>query len=325
MPKARRSTRNSDAMDAEGHEEVRRVFFVFASSSCTFCCLCVCLSFSFDDDVRVFLNPPISPIGEIQFFQLCAFCFYYHCGFCVLFVLTGNGVLCVCVFLSFFVSLDRSKQLEAMTAEDDEILKMKEKLAEMEREASSLREQEQGIDGKALDEEMAKHPENAGGSGKPQKTPEDLEKEKAERQEIDSRSVFVGQVDYGAEPGMLAEHFKKCGTVNRVTILTDKFENPKGFAYVEFLEKDAVDAAVLLDGTSLEEFPHRKLKVSAKRTNVPGMKAGGRGRGRGRFGAFGGMMMVPMMMPYGRGRGRGRGGRGGGRGRGGGAPGSSPY
>ena len=29
MPKARRSTRNSDAMDAEGHEEVRRVF-VFA-------------------------------------------------------------------------------------------------------------------------------------------------------------------------------------------------------------------------------------------------------------------------------------------------------
>ena len=52
MPKARRSTRNSDAMDAEGHEEVRRVF-VFASSSCTFC-LCVCLSFSFDDDVRVF-------------------------------------------------------------------------------------------------------------------------------------------------------------------------------------------------------------------------------------------------------------------------------
>jgi polyadenylate-binding protein 2 len=222
-----------------------------------------------------------------------------------------------------------------MTAEDDEILKMKEKLAEMEREASSLREQEQGIDGKALDEEMAKHHHSdnngaAGHGGKPQKTPEELEKEKAERQEIDSRSVFVGQVDYGAEPGMLAEHFKKCGTVNRVTILTDKFENPKGFAYVEFLEKDAVDAAVLLDGTGLEEFPQRKLKVSAKRTNVPGMKAGGRGRGRGggRFGGFpGGMMMVPMMMPYGRGRGRGgRGGRGGGRGRGGGgAPGSSPY
>ena len=65
-------------------------------------------------------------------------------------VLTGNGVLCVCVFLLFARSLDRSKQLEAMTAEDDEILKMKEKLAKMEREASSLREQEQGIDGESV-------------------------------------------------------------------------------------------------------------------------------------------------------------------------------
>ena len=103
-----------------------------------------------------------------------------------------------------------------MTAEDDEILKMKEKLAEMEREASSLREQEQGIDGKALDEEMAKHhhSDNNGASGhggKPQKTPEELEKEKAERQEIDSRSVFVGQVDYGAEPGMLANTLRSAG------------------------------------------------------------------------------------------------------------------
>jgi len=33
MPKARKSTRNSDAMDAEGHEEVRDVFVVFTTSS----------------------------------------------------------------------------------------------------------------------------------------------------------------------------------------------------------------------------------------------------------------------------------------------------
>jgi uncharacterized protein YlaI len=33
MPKARKSTRNSDAMDAEGHEEVRDVFVVFTASS----------------------------------------------------------------------------------------------------------------------------------------------------------------------------------------------------------------------------------------------------------------------------------------------------
>jgi len=33
MPKARKSTRNSDAMDAEGHEEVRDVFVVLTTSS----------------------------------------------------------------------------------------------------------------------------------------------------------------------------------------------------------------------------------------------------------------------------------------------------
>ena len=33
---------------------------------------------------------------------------------------------------------------------------------------------------------------------------------------------------------------QSCGTVNRVTILTDKFGRPKGYAYVEFLGLEAV-------------------------------------------------------------------------------------
>lgn len=97
--------------------------------------------------------------------------------------------------------------------------------------------------------------------------------------------------------------------------------NPKGFAYIEFLEADAVTNACLLDGSELR---NRAIKVSPKRTNVPGMKAGrggGRGgRGRGRGGFYGGYGMMPMMPPFmfgygyppygggGRGRGRGRGG-----------------
>lgn len=75
----------------------------------------------------------------------------------------------------------------------------------------------------------------------------------------------------------------------------------------------------LQDGSELRG---RALKVAPKRTNVPGMKQGGRGRGgRGRGGRFYGGYpgMMPMMMPYGmpmmyppyggggRGRGRGRG------------------
>lgn len=56
----------------------------------------------------------------------------------------------------------------------------------------------------------------------------------------------------------LQMHFQDCGTVNRVTILTDKMGNPKGFAYIEFLEVDAVAQACLLEGTELRG---RQLKV----------------------------------------------------------------
>jgi polyadenylate-binding protein 2 len=49
----------------------------------------------------------------------------------------------------------------------------------------------------------------------------------ASREEADNRSVYVGQVDYGCTPEELQMHFQGCGTVNRVTILTDKFGNSK--------------------------------------------------------------------------------------------------
>ncbi|GMP23817.1 hypothetical protein CsSME_00001287 [Camellia sinensis var. sinensis] len=72
-----------------------------------------------------------------------------------------------------------------------------------------------------------------------------------ENEEVDSRSIYVGNVDYACTPEEVQQHFQSCGTVNRVTILTDKFGQPKGFAYVEFVEIEA---------------------VSSKRTNIPGMK-----------------------------------------------------
>eukprot|EP00191_Tetraselmis_sp_GSL018_P018586 CAMPEP_0177591408 /NCGR_PEP_ID=MMETSP0419_2-20121207/7981_1 /TAXON_ID=582737 /ORGANISM="Tetraselmis sp., Strain GSL018" /LENGTH=216 /DNA_ID=CAMNT_0019082147 /DNA_START=66 /DNA_END=717 /DNA_ORIENTATION=+ len=93
--------------------------------------------------------------------------------------------------------------------------------------------------------------------------------EPGSREEADSRSVYVGNVDYSCTPEELQVHFQSCGTVNRVTILTDKFGQAKGYAYVEFLEGDAVDAALHLNGSELRG---RQIKVSAKRTNVPGFK-----------------------------------------------------
>ncbi|MBN3313446.1 PAB2B protein, partial [Atractosteus spatula] len=50
-----------------------------------------------------------------------------------------------------------------------------------------------------------------------------------EKMEADGRSIYVGNVDYGATAEELEAHFHGCGSVNRVTILCDKFTgHPKG-------------------------------------------------------------------------------------------------
>jgi polyadenylate-binding protein 2 len=51
-------------------------------------------------------------------------------------------------------------------------------------------------------------------------------------------------------PEEVQQHFEDCGTINRVTILTDNFGHPKGFAYVEFLEVEAVQNALRLNDTT---------------------------------------------------------------------------
>lgn len=174
--------------------------------------------------------------------------------------------------------------------EDASIDAMKARVAEMEAEAAKLRQlQEQannGMDGDAV-------------------TAMDEDKE-----EVDSRSVYVGNVDYGATPEEIQQHFQSCGTINRVTILCDKFSgHPKGYAYVEFSEPSLVSNAMAMNESlfrgrliKVSSMVHDTimsqyvLQVTAKRTNVPGMTYRGRGRGRGRG------------RPYrGRGRGRGRG------------------
>jgi polyadenylate-binding protein 2 len=50
--------------------------------------------------------------------------------------------------------------------------------------------------------------------------------------------VYIGNVDYGATAEELEQHFHGCGSINRVTILCNKFDGtPKGFAYIEFADK----------------------------------------------------------------------------------------
>jgi len=114
-----------------------------------------------------------------------------------------------------------------------------------------------------------------------------------EKMEVDARSVYCGNVDYGATAEELESHFHGCGSINRVTILCNKFDGqPKGFAYVEFTDKDSVSTAMALDDSL---FRGRQIKVMPKRTNKHGISTsnrfprgrGARGRssrGRGGFG-----------------------------------------
>ncbi|MQM11629.1 hypothetical protein Taro_044538 [Colocasia esculenta] len=93
--------------------------------------------------------------------------------------------------------------------------------------------------------------------------------DKDEAEEDVQMTLAYIRVDYACTPEEVQQHFQSCGTVNRVTILTDKFGQPKGFAYVEFLETEAVQEALVLNESELHG---RQLKVLPKRTNVPGMK-----------------------------------------------------
>lgn len=90
--------------------------------------------------------------------------------------------------------------------------------------------------------------------------------------------TYMQQVDYSATVEELSKYFEECGTINRVTIITHKPTGaPKGYAYVEFKDQHAVQNALILNEAM---FKGRQLKITAKRTNLPGMT---RGRGRGRF------------------------------------------
>ncbi|XP_039051917.1 polyadenylate-binding protein 1-like isoform X2 [Hibiscus syriacus] len=164
-----------------------------------------------------------------------------------------------------------------------ELEDMKRRLKEIEEEAGALREMQAKVE-----KEMGSVQDSSSASAS-----------QAEKEEVDSRSIYVGNVDYACTPEEVQQHFQSCGTVNRVTILTDKFGQPKGFAYVEFVEIDAVQNALLLNETELHG---RQLKVSAKRTNIPGMKQY-RGRPNSYFRSRRPFMPGPAFYPpYGYGR-----------------------
>ena len=118
--------------------------------------------------------------------------------------------------------------------DEEEIAAMKKRVQEMEAEAAKLREMQASIDSQQ-------------------------ESLRENKEDIDARSIFVGNVDYGASPEEIQAHFQSAGAINRVTILLDKFTgHPKGYAYVEFTEPQYVTAALVLNDS---HFRSRNIKV----------------------------------------------------------------
>ncbi|SBS86059.1 RNA-binding protein, putative [Plasmodium ovale] len=95
-----------------------------------------------------------------------------------------------------------------------------------------------------------------------------LDSHEMEQEEINNRSIFVGNVDYSTQPEELQSLFSECGLINRVTILVNKNTgHSKGYAYIEFADASSVRTALSL---SESFFKKRQIKVCSKRRNIPG-------------------------------------------------------
>eukprot|EP00980_Cylindrotheca_fusiformis_P011832 scaffold2816_cov121-Cylindrotheca_fusiformis.AAC.48 len=190
---------------------------------------------------------------------------------------------------------ERKPEAEADEDDEEDLEKLQAEIKRMEEEAARITKETEELE-KKKDSIKGSSSSDAKKSGESGETPSQ-----------DGHSIYVGQVDYSATPEQLLSHFEACGTVERVTIVCDKFSGrPKGFAYLEFSTDEAVQNACKLDGS---ELLGRAIKVHPKRVNIAGYNqqhdSGGRGRsGRGFRGVGRGY----------RGGFRGRGGRGRGRG-----------
>lgn len=139
---------------------------------------------------------------------------------------------------------------------DLEIEAMKRRVKEMEEEAAKIEALQYSVE-----KSMKSEPIHQGGNS-----------------QADSKSIYVGNVDYTTSPEELREFFQSCGIVNRITILCDRWSgHPKGYAYIEFKDQDAVVNAMILNETT---FKGRLLKISPKRTNIFGYNRRCRGRRR---------------------------------------------
>ena len=100
-------------------------------------------------------------------------------------------------------------------------------------------------------------------------------------------NIFVGNLSYQTTQADLQAAFSNYGTVERVSIVTDRDSGqPRGFAFVEMTNQAEANAAIsALNGTDLHG---RTLNVNEARPREERSGGGNRGGGGGRGGYGGG-------------------------------------
>jgi RNA recognition motif-containing protein len=94
------------------------------------------------------------------------------------------------------------------------------------------------------------------------------------------RKLYVGNLPYSATEQTLRETFSQCGTVDSVTMITDRDTGQsKGFGFVEMSSASEAQKAIQeLNGSTLED---RQIKVNEAKPKAPRGGHGGGGYGGG--------------------------------------------
>jgi RNA recognition motif-containing protein len=94
------------------------------------------------------------------------------------------------------------------------------------------------------------------------------------------RKLYVGNLPYSATEQTLRETFGRCGTIDSVTMVTDRHTGQsKGFGFVEMSSNSEAQRAIQeLNGSTLGD---RQIKVNEAKPKAP--RGGGYGGGRNRW------------------------------------------
>jgi len=106
-------------------------------------------------------------------------------------------------------------------------------------------------------------------------------------EEITLKNIFVGNLDFGTTEESIRALFEPYGTVERVSIVTDRDTGrSRGFAFVEMTDGAEADRAITaLNGKSMGG---RALNINEARPKTDRGDRGGGGGGRGGYGGGGG-------------------------------------